>query len=543
VQSKIESTVDSRKLVWFVFLKVILRMKQNFSHPSGMARLLVAIGFLLLAAFYATLVWSDQLTELGGDSAAYLLISRYYSPYHAVSAAVVNFKLGMIAPPLFPWFLSIVDGGYNLFAAHLVVAFFATASVAALYFWLRQEALPIGICAFIALIFGVMPSTWFQIFNIWTEFPYLFFSLASVAVVARLNTVDSPRTWYGAAILVACATLIRVASLPLLAAFILFLLYKRPQRFILIGLVATVPFMIWLAYSAHTEIGAISYVDQFSAAYSGNPVERFLQQLQRESKAIVAAWQFGLIGPTFSSVLPKRASGLGLICICGWLYRLKSLRFDAIYVALYSVMLLLWPHPEEVTRYSFVIFPFLIADGFLLVYIVASRLFGGQRQMLLVGLFGGVWGILMLPTLLFDIGRFFEEAPSQLAFAKHRIEWYSGSREAAINSADFQQRFFRDLREADRIVSANDCIFSIKPPIVTLITDRISLPPPKTNVDEKQFDAGIQKCRYAYVLAFVSPSYGESLYPLGRLGGRAKTLTGLSTGNGEMEGGLIEIAR
>lgn len=508
---------------------------------SRFSNIVVFTGLLLLTTIYAAWVWSGELTELGGDSAGYLLMARYYSPYHAASAAVLAYKSQIITPPLFPWLLAIVDGGYNLFAAHLVVAFFAVGAISALYLWLRSELLPIGLSAIIALIFAAMPATLLQVFNIWSEFPFVFFSLASIALLARADASTSPRIWFWCAVMVACASLTRVASLPLLAAFILFLLYKRPRKFHLIALVSILPFAIWASYSSHSETGAGSYVNHLFSVYSSDPLEKFIQQLRREYGAVMMAWQSGWLGMSFSQILPKLITGFGLICISGWLYRLKSLRFDAIYVAFYLVLLFVWPHPEEALRYSFVLYPILITNGFLLLSVLSRCLPGLRSHALIPGVVGGILITSMLPTLTYNVVRFFDAAPEDLAFVKHRSEWYSDSRMLAIDSANFQFRFSHHLKEVARIVPPQDCIFAIKPTVVTFYSDRDSYIPPKITDDDKQFGADIKKCRFAYILPFASPSFGLPFYPLARLGDKAKVLTRIDDERGQMEGELIQI--
>jgi hypothetical protein len=264
-------------------------------------------------------------------------------------------------------------------------------------------------------------------------------------------------------------------------------------------------------------------------------------QLRRESGAILVAWQSAWLGTSFSDILPKIIWGFGLICVGGWLYRLKSLRFDAIYVLLYLALLFVWPHPEEAMRYSFVLYPILIANGFLLLSAVFQCVPGLGSQVLMAGVMAATLIISMLPTLIYNAGRFFDATPDELAFAKHRAEWYSESRTQAIANASFQLRLFRHLDEVDRIVPARDCIFAIKPTVITLIADRASFVPPKISDDDKHFGMGIKKCRFAYVLPFASPSFGLPLYPMARLGDKAKILTKIDDERGQMEGGLIEI--
>ena len=217
------------------------------------------------------------------------------------------------------------------------------------------------------------------------------------------------------------------------------------------------------------------------------------------------------------------------------------MRFDAIYVSLYLVMLFVWPHQEEALRYSVVLYPVLIAQGFLLVTVIFQRIPDLRAPSAAAGVMAGALIISLLPMLAHNVMRFLVEVPEDLASVKHRSEWYSENSRYALYVTNLQLSIFAQLKEVNRIVPPQDCIFSMKPTIVTLLSDRMSYTPPKTTVDEKQFDAEIRKCRFAYVMPFTSPSYGVLSYPLARLGNRAKILAKLDDGQAQMETGLIEI--
>ena len=507
-------------------------------------KFVIAAGFLALACFYAMWAWTDRLTDLGGDSAAYLIISRLYSLFHAPSAAVLAYKDGIVSPPLFPFLLSLADGGYHFLAAHLVVALFALGSVAALYFWLRAGSWNIWTSALIALVFGLLPATILTIFNIWTEFPYLFFSLATIAVLesGEKSPDSSTRTWYIAAVMVACASLIRVAALPLVGAFLLHLVIRRPRRFIVIGLVAAMPFAAWALYSAVRETGAGSYVNQFVNVYSSDPVAKFIAQCRFEYGAVFATWQSGWLGGTFSDLLHTLVTGFWFVCIAGWLYRLATLKFDALYTLLYTILLFLWPHPEEAARYAFVLYPILIANGFQLIAALAGGIPGMSKRVAIPAIAAGLMLLCALPGTAINTKRYLD-TPDDYAAARHTQGWYSDNQFSIKGFAQFQNRFFNDLAGLDKLVPPGDCIFAIKPTIITLITDRKSMGPPGTALNDAQFNDGIRRCRFAYVIPFSSTTFAKPLYPMERLGERAKIIDRVDDGAGGLDAALLEIKR
>lgn len=497
---------------------------------------------ILLAITYGAFVWTTDITDFGGDSSGYLLAARYYSPYHVAQGAIMEYKSQIIYPPLFPWLLALVNGGENLLAAHLLVAAFSLAGIGALFVWLRKESLPIWLSASVALIYAGMPATYIQTLNVWTELPFVFFSLAAIAIIAVTESV-SYKSWLLAAVLVACATLIRVAALPLLVAFGLTLLTKRPRNCVWIGLVAALPFVFWLIYSSHSEVGAGGYLGQWKEKYALDPMGIFLNQLHSESLALFSAWKYAWLGETRDITLAAVASGFGLICLAAWLCRLKSFKFDALYVAVYLCMLLAWPHPEEALRYSFVLYPILLAYGFMGIYRIAPKQ-GGlfTRSRVSVGAITALV-LVMLPTLIMNVRYFFAVMPDSLDEVKHIPEWYGANRPQAMQDGQFHVRLIEHLKTIEDSVPEGECIFAIKPTVITLYSNRSSYAPPKISEDDNLFDEKMKKCRFAYLLPFASPSYAVPLYPLARLGKRAKLLSEhrLYEQGGPVVGALIEI--
>lgn len=512
------------------------------SQDSRKLRIVAFLAFATLAAMLIAWTWSGELSEFGGDSAAYLLISRLYSPYHPVSQAVLAFKSQIIYPPLFPFFLAIVDGGYNLFAAHILVAIFLFLSAFALHIWMRQEGFPFLLRLIVAFVWCLIPANLLQVFNIWTEYPYIFFSLATVVALSDDQSVTPLKNWYWAAIFVACATLIRTAALPLCFAFLAYSLLKQPRYFLRLAAISIIPIVVWALYSGHTEQGSGSYVKQLAEMYSGDPLQKFLHQLAMEFAAVKLAWPSSWLGTSHSPLLALIANIFGCICLVGWLYRLIKLRFDAIYAGIYLLLLFMWAHPEEASRYAMVIYPIFVVSGFSLVYQLSKMVEGGALPRLLPVFTAGILIIVLIPTWVLYAERYLEPTTDEISTVRHSDYWYFLDDNSAKRDAYFQVHLFHHLREIAKGIAPDECIFSIKPPIVTLFTDRSSFNPPKINVDDQEFDVAIQKCHYAYVLPFDSPSFPGVFYPMQRLGQRAKLVSQFNDGAGQMYGGLLEIA-
>ncbi len=506
-------------------------------------RLAISLVFAVLATVLICWTWGGELTDFGGDSAAYLLISRLYSPYHSASHAVLAYKAQIISPPLFPLMLAIVDGSYNFFAAHLLVASFLFLSTVTIFLWLRQEGLSAWMSLIVAMIWCLIPANLLQVLNIWSEFPYVFFSLAAVAVLSVKDSAISLKNWYWAAVFVACASLIRAAALPLCVSFLVFALIKQPRNFVRLAAIGIAPFVIWTLYNSHSDQSGGSYALQLVNMYSGDPLQKILHQFAMEFAAVKSAWQAAWIGDSRSPVLAQISIAFGCVCIVGWLYRLIKFRFDAIYAGLYLLLLFVWAHPEEATRYALVAYPIFVVSGFLIVSRVSVMLRSDAFAKLLPFAMALILVMVLAPNWILYTGRYLEPISDEISTAKHSSYWYSLDSASAIQNANFQTRFFHHLREISTQVGPDDCIFSIKPTIVTLFADRLSYGPPKLSVDAQSFDSGIQKCRYAYVLPFASPSYPAMFYPMERLGPRAKLISKTVDSAGQLDTGLLEITQ
>lgn len=506
--------------------------------------LFLGLLFLALTIVYVAWVYTSELTDFGGDSAGYLLAARYYSPYHSLSPVLVDYKSQIVYPPLFPWLMAIFDGGYNILRAHIMVAAFALGSFAVLYLWLRKELMSWEMSSIIVLIYAFMPATYQYALNIWTEFPFVFCSLCAILLMAKADASTSLRVWIYAALFVAAATLVRVAALPLLAAFGVFLLIKRPHRFLMIGLIAALPFALWALYSSHSEVGAGAYLTHWNAKYAIDPFKVFMTQLTGEVNALLSSWESAWLGHTYSKSLKIVIFGFGTIGLLGWLYRLKSCTFDAIYFAIYLVVLLTWPHPEEAMRYASVVYPVLLAYGFLLLALANKLPLASKMQSLSTSLTAALLVLVMLPTLISNIQSFFEPVELSLSASTHTAEWYGDSRDYAKLEITFHARLLEHLKEIQKNVPDSECVFSIKPTVISLYTNRSSYTPPKISDSDDKFNEGIKRCKYAYLLPFSSPSYGVSLYPHDRLGAKAKILSTMKMPDSDgasVVGALVEI--
>jgi hypothetical protein len=126
---------------------------------------------------------------------------------------------------------------------------------------------------------------------------------------------------------------------------------------------------------------------------------------------------------------------------------------------------------------------------------------------------------------------------------RHMSDWYTTNRYIALSNAYFNKKLFQDLGGMSRQVAPDQCVYAIKPTLVSLFADRIGKGPPPASLSAEQFNAAIPACRYAYVMGIQSPSFPDAYYPKERLGDRAKVVSQLDDTSGGPIAILLEIEK
>ena len=461
-----------------------------------------------------------------------MLAARYFSPFWPSSAVFAEFARSMAYPPLFPLVIGLLGG--SLLSGHLLVIACLLAAILCLYAWLRLENVGAGSSACACLAFALMPGTYLQALNIWTENPYLFLSLLAIVLEARAEAAgrERPILWWGASAAVAAATMIRAAALPLLVAYAIRVAIVRPYRWGLLILASFLPFTGWSIWGKLHQPAGIGYAAQWSASYAGDPIGALLRQMNLETGLVFRGWVQAWLAQVSVASLYYLVLAAGCIGLLGCLRRLGALRLDGIYAVLYGALLLVWPFPAEARRLSYVLIPILLVQGLLLLRWLGLRI-DQARGRLLPALFACVLSIAILPTLILTVHRFNEPLPPDAAAARHTEDWYLDDRQQAANAAHSFTKILADLRHSGEMVSAEQCIFAIKPSVVSLYSGRSSRTPPPVSSSDEAFERGIAQCRYAYVLMYISPSFAQAYYPLSRLKERAYPLSVAQDGEGE----------
>jgi hypothetical protein len=328
---------------------------------SATGRALLLVGFCGLCAIYLIWTWSDEISEFGGDSAAYMIAARYFSPFWPASPVRTQFAQHLLYPPGFP--LLIGWSGGSMLAGHLIVALCLIAAVACLFVWLRLEGIATRDAGWTALIFAAMPGTYLQSLAIHSENPFIALSLAAICAEHLAEPgpgMRRPGAWWLAALAVAAASMMRAAALPLVLAFLLRLTLRRPPRWPLLAVTSAGPFCFWALWSKLHQAGLSLYAMQLATTSNGNASGDVIDRIWNQASDIVNAWMKAWLAGSRLPFMYWLAFLFGCICLPRWLGRLRKLKFDAIYLAIYLLVLLVWPFPAEVSRLTYVIVPILL---------------------------------------------------------------------------------------------------------------------------------------------------------------------------------------
>jgi hypothetical protein len=515
-----------------------MRMYSGTTDYSFRTRWFLVLGFLILATIYYAWTWSHVLGEFGGDNAIYILTAHYFSPWSGHSDVAAYFAKHSQYPPLFPFALAIFGGGENLLIAHIVTTTCLLLALIVFYNWLTA----LGFSTFHAILAGilvaVLPGTYMEALSVHSENLYLLSSLAGLLAISLAEKTDRAAWYWMGALCIAAATLTRGAGVSIIAAFACYLALRRPPRALLYVLVSILPMVIWqLLWPKHGP----SYLDSFTQKYSGISLGVLVSLLGVQLQAMWYGWVGNF---SASSVGLYVMSVIGVVCLMGAMHRIYLKTIDGFYVASYLILILVWPFPAEARRFIFVIMPVLLVQGLLFLKVVPGKemlhRFFDYRVVMILSIF-----LIALPVLVLNAARFMYLPPENLGALRHSLGWYALDPREALGNIAFNNALASHLRQIKSLVPTDSCIYSIKPSIVAFYADRISMIPPRENLDDKAFRDSLKEtgCRFFYLMGFSSPSFSKPYYPADRLQGSLKILNAVRfSGEDKMPvGALAEL--
>ena len=483
-------------------------------------RWVLALVFFILAVLYYAWTWSHELGDFGGDNATYVLTASYFSPWNEHSDVAAYFARYSQYPPLFPFLLSIFGGGENVLFAHIVTTTCLLLALVVIYKWVSALGFSIYHAGLAAILVAIVPGTYMEALSIHSENLYLLSSLSGLLTITLAEKAGH-RAWYWlTAVSIAAATLTRGAGVSLVVAFAGYLGLRRPPRALLYVIVSVLPMVLWHLW--WPKLGP-SYLDSFIQKYMGISFDALVSHLNVQLDAIWYGWAGNFsVSPVGLPVMGV----IGAVCLAGAMYRIYQRRLDGFYVVAYLLLIFIWPFPAEARRLIFVIMPVLLVQGLLLLKIFPGeeRLnrFSDYCAVMIFSIF-----LIALPALVLTANRFLHRPPGDLASLRHSLGWYALDPREALSNVAFDNALAGHLRQIKKMIPVNSCIYSIKPSVVAFYADRISVVPPRENLDEKAFVNSLRDtgCRYLYLMGFSSPSFSKPYYPVDRLQDSLKVLS------------------
>ncbi len=483
--------------------------------------LLLIIGYLLLAIFYYAWTWSHELSDFGGDNAVYLLTAQHYSPWSSRSEIAEFFSSRSQFPPLYPFVLGLFDGGHNLLIAHILTTSFFLFFLLVFYHWQLSQGLSSIHAALVALLFALLPGTLTWSLSILSESTYMFLSCLVLLAVSKAETSADNKWYWTAAIFIAAACMTRTIGIALLAAFSLHLLTTRPPRWLFMIMAAAFPNMVWAMFAGQDDG---NYLVSLIKHYQTSFYFALTLTIESTSAALRDGWVQNIAGSQ-SGKIPLLV--IAAICLMGMVHRVYTRKLDGVYVAFYLLIILLWPHPPHAQRFIYVITPILIVQGWLFIN-HSLRLFPAiKTNKYLFALYYCSLLIVAMPVILHIFGRYTEPVPEEYVEFSHSAHWYIPDRKFALRNTMFRKSISGSMRELTKTVSADDCVYSIQPSIVSYYSGRLSKTVPRANVDDDAFFKALSEspCRYFYMMNFTSPGYTEEFYPFQRVAGSLRVIS------------------
>lgn len=471
----------------------------------------------LLLGFVAA---KSDFTGLFSDSAIYLLLTdALFADGHGFDWLTFLFERYPF-PPLFPALLAVLGGGgENADWTHTIGALTLSACAGAIVVWWWREHVPLLLACAAAAVFVVAPVTLFIAMDIFSEPLYLLLTLSAMIALAP-NEPQRP-AWYTAALALGLAGIVRTVGITAIAAFIVhWWLCTRGRRHRAAPFVALLPTLAW---------AAVKWLRDYDSSYVLTVV-RF--PLRDTLPALLAdipqnlgfLWEHGR---TSVDVLGNPAGGVLLSVLlafacAGFIARAAARRFDALYLAAYGALILVWPHGEHAGRFLFVILPVMGLHATFAACSLARVVHGARLRAAIPALPLVLAAALVAPSGGIVIGTIARFSDGVYHDAVRTEAWHRRANDdIARAEADIVREMTAAIVALGEHVEPAACITSVYPQTVMLLTRRPGLFPARPAASEPVFNAAMRECPYALLLNSTSDPFGfpEHFYPRSRLDG------------------------
>lgn len=427
------------------------------------------IALILTFAIYSyaliSFVWIDGLTSFASDSANYMLMALYLSPWQAPSNAVVEVWPYQFYPPFYPIILALTGAAHSFVSAHVLTTVFFLVSLPLIYYFFKQTIKHHWHAVFITALFALTPSTFLNTLGILSENLYILLSFVILLMFRNLYRYDTKITViFG--LIFSALILTRSIGVSLFAAFLIigFNQYKdnkisSKQFFIPVFITVLVNI---IAKLLNKSILPTPYLNQLQALdISGQPVVLI--------NTWFTSWQYywvdELYAPNIILII------LGILSFTGLAVRSFKLKVDALYVVFYIAILLVWPHPGQALRFVYPIFPLLILYSFYAMNLITRNMIIDNKNKI-ISLLILISFAVVIPTLSFSWNRYQigkENGYNQI-FEFYRFHDIKHARYIA----SIEKTMFNDMKLIEVGTELDAVIHHFTPAYIALLANRSS---------------------------------------------------------------------
>lgn len=452
-------------------------MKLNSIRTPPLVVLLFLIALSTYSFFLLQFVWHDNLASFVGDSANYMLMGLYMSPWQNPSEPIRALWSYQDFPPFFPFILALTSAAHSMIAAHILTASFLIFSLPLLYYFSRQCFASTWQASGIVIIFSLSPSAWLNTKGILSENLYILISFITLIALQKAD-LKNIFTCLLLGLLFSILFLTRTIGVAMLAAFIIVSIYQSNKKVLEFKrlYLPVFTFLIIIITSKllyKTSIPAI-YLQIFDHLFNDLPLNStfytdFLgkQQLVALFDAWRRSWMYYW---TDNLLLPQLiVTVIGILALIGLIIRLKQVKLDAIYVLFYLAILLVWPNPGQATRYLYPVLPLLLIYSCYVLHILLQNKNVANKTIAALLL-------LAIATVLPSLSYTWNRYHTGKEFGYHHITEYYRSPDLnkAKNDATLQLIMMRDMKKINSTTDPNDKILFYEPTYIALLADRDS---------------------------------------------------------------------
>lgn len=450
-----------------------------------------AYGIMGMVAIYVLVLMSNNGFWFADDSPSYMLLAQAFSPYFTAPDVILEGAQKENYPPLFPSLLAVLGASHSFIYAHLVVGLTFILGLPIVYKLAHRIIQDKKYALACILLYCLTPGVFLGILGILSEPLYIVLSLGFIALFLSSQNWHSDKKiiLYLGLLSIACIMTRTIGICLSIAVFatILFdakrLTLIRNKALIAAILAPGLVALLWHYFRPTT--GASLYEDDVVSVWqsiSSNPLDLIYPQLI----GLAQAWHKTLHLYTTSYISPIYiASSLLALCFLWTLgKRLGENKLDAWYSAVYLLILLLWPFPEQLTRFLFPLMPMVWIYCLLFtrewLTHLANKPFA-KYHFMVASLF---FFALLLPSVLFlniRVNDAIKMDKTRIVMSTH----YNPNKERAYYGAFLNQLLFQDMKKIKTSVQKNETVLWFTPKYIYLLAERKSLKLPINQSKEK----------------------------------------------------------